>query len=93
MIFVAFKGWHGLTPMHKAALRGDPKITRLLLDHSASVNEANDYGETPLHYACKRGSLMNIHMMLEGGEEEGDVWQRDNAGRNCLHHAAAGGSV
>ncbi|XP_071808724.1 uncharacterized protein [Asterias amurensis] len=87
------QGWHGLTPMHKAALRGDPKITRLLLDHSASVNEANDYGETPLHYACKRGSLMNIHMMLEGGEEEGDVWQRDNAGRNCLHHAAAGGSV
>ncbi|XP_033097132.1 palmitoyltransferase akr1-like [Anneissia japonica] len=84
------KGWHGLTPLHKAGLRGDPKVTELLLKYGADVHAVNDYSETALHYACKNGNLLNIHAMTEHG---GDVRQFDQNNRNTLHHAAMGGSV
>ncbi|XP_072050839.1 uncharacterized protein [Amphiura filiformis] len=84
------KGWHGLTPMHKAGLRGDRDVTKLLMQHGANINEPNDYGETPVHYACKRGNPVNIHEMVQAG---GDIRVTDSAGRNALHHAASGGCV
>ncbi|XP_071954346.1 uncharacterized protein [Antedon mediterranea] len=84
------RGWHGLTPLHKAGLRGDSKITELLIKYGADVHVVTDYSETPLHYACKNGNLMNIHLMIEHGA---DIQQLDQHGRNSLHHAAMGGSV
>ncbi|XP_071512161.1 uncharacterized protein [Diadema antillarum] len=84
------KGWHGFTPMHRAALRGDPAIISLLLEHGGDINALNDYGETPLMYACKRGNSANIATMIEAGADLDIV---DHQGRKAVHHAAAGGSV
>ena len=88
--FFSTPGWHGLTPLHKAGLRGDLQVTKLIIEHGGNVNEPNEYGETPLHYACKRGNPVNIHMMMQAG---GDIRAADNQGRNALHHAASGGCV
>ncbi|XP_001180028.3 palmitoyltransferase AKR1 isoform X2 [Strongylocentrotus purpuratus] len=84
------KGWHGFTALHRAALRGDPAIIALLLEHGADVNLINDYGETPLMYACKRGNPQNVDLFLEAGS---NLDTEDHQGRKPVHHAAAGGSV
>lgn len=39
----------GLTPLHFAALTGDPMMTKFFLDHGADPNALSEYGETPLH--------------------------------------------
>ncbi|XP_063969610.1 uncharacterized protein LOC129281433 isoform X2 [Lytechinus pictus] len=84
------KGWHGFTPLHRAALRGDPAIITLLLEHGADVNALNDYGETPVMYACKRGNPKNVSLLLDAGSQ---LDAEDHQGRKPVHHAAAGGSV
>jgi hypothetical protein len=48
-----------------------------------------DFGLTALHYACKRGDLKIMHMLLQHGADEN---ARAPDGRTPLHFAAAYGS-
>ena len=41
----------GLTPLHLAALKGKPMMTKFLLEHGADPNALSEHGETPLHLA------------------------------------------
>ena len=50
----------------------------------------NNYDETALHFAAKRGNPRILHMMVEAG---GDIHAVDKAGKGLLHHATHGGSV
>ncbi|KAJ7388702.1 hypothetical protein OS493_036141 [Desmophyllum pertusum] len=83
-------GWHGLTPLHQAALKSNQELVDLLLQFGANVNQPNAYGETPLHLACQAASLTFLHKFLEIGAE---LRAEDSAGRTCIHHAAKSGSV
>ena len=83
-------GFSGLTPLHRAALRGELNIIEALLKAGADVNAQNDFQESPLHFACKRGHPMIIHAILERGA---DIRATDKLGKSALHHATEGGSV
>jgi ankyrin repeat protein len=65
-------------------------IIRLLLQYKADPNLGNEFEETPLHYACKRGIIANVQVLVDAG---GDVRAEDKAGKGAMHHAAQGGSV
>lgn len=83
-------GWHGLTPLHHAALKNNQELVDLLLEYGANVNRPNAYGETPLHLACQAASVNFLHKFLEIGAE---LRAEDSSGRTCIHHAAKSGSV
>lgn len=90
LIELCLLGFNGQLGLHRACLRGDVEVVRLLLQHGADVNAVNDYNETPLHYACKRANLVVLQCMIEHGA---DILSEDRAGKGVLHHAAHGGSM
>jgi ankyrin repeat protein len=45
------------TPLLNAALAGNISAMKALIDSGANVNEANVYGNTPLHFALRRTSM------------------------------------
>ena len=88
--YFTYTGFIGLSPLHKAALRGDSEIIRTLLRFKADPNAQNEFEETPLHYACKRGNVVNVKLLMEAGAS---VKAEDKAGKGVMHHAAHGGNV
>ena len=44
-------------------------IIRILLSHSSDIHLRDAYGRTPLHYACKKGSLDAVNLLLEAGAQ------------------------
>ncbi|CAL1543263.1 unnamed protein product [Lymnaea stagnalis] len=87
---IHLKGWHGISPLHKACLIGDYNIVLMLIQANSDVNCLTDHQETPLHYASKRGLPSVVHLLVQCGAR---IQALDNAGRNALHHAAESGSV
>lgn len=87
----------GQTPLEVASKRGRTKIVRLLLDHGADVNSADNNGNTPLMLAAK--SIMASHyggsyaevveLLLEKGA---NVHARDEKGSTALNWAMASDS-
>jgi ankyrin repeat protein len=63
----------GLTPLHFAALIGNPAMTKFFLDHGADPNALSENGETPLHlnqrttlYGTQfEDSWMNVYTRIE----------------------------
>ena len=56
------------TPLHLVVLKGDMKITRLLLqydDINIRVNAANDAGNTALHIAAREGNRPMVELLLK----------------------------
>ena len=50
-----------------AARKGDPAQARTLLDKGADVNAKTRYGATPLSYACDRGNVELVKLLIEKG--------------------------
>ena len=71
-------------------MSGDSSIVRMLCDNGADPNSRNDFQETPVHYASKRGIPTLVHVLVKYGAKL-DV--RDRAGRTPIHCAAETGSV
>ena len=69
---------------------GNINIVKLLLDSGANPNARNNFDETPLHYACKRGLPPILNCVLDKG---GDVTLVDKLGKGVVHHAAEAGTV
>ncbi|XP_060075347.1 uncharacterized protein LOC132555028 [Ylistrum balloti] len=84
------KGWHGQTALHKACLMGDWSICFLLLEAGSDPNALNDFDETPLLYACKRGLASNVHLLVQ---RNGDLRATDKNGLGVTHHCSQTGSV
>jgi ankyrin repeat protein len=47
------RGNLGNMPLHVAAVWGDVRAMKCLLDHGADVNVVGEFGETPLHIAVQ----------------------------------------
>ncbi|KAI7792837.1 transient receptor potential cation channel subfamily A member 1b [Triplophysa rosa] len=76
--------------LHFAAEYGRINTCHRLLDSitdSKMLNEGDDKGLTPLHFASKGGHTQVVDLLLRRGA----LFQSDYKGWSCLHHAAAEG--
>lgn len=73
---------HNNTPLHKAILRGNISLVKMLLDHGANTNISNKMGHTPLHLAviCQNVEMVRLLVALNA-----DVNARSKSGKTPLH--------
>jgi ankyrin repeat protein len=69
----------GITPLHDAAVGGNPAVVELLIAHGAGVDAKTESERTPLHYAAgyrrtrgAEGSFLQ-QLSLRGGRQQSDV--------------------
>ena len=80
---------HGDTALALAACGRAPEIVKLLLDHGDDVNGVDEYGLTPLLWACSRqASTSVIKALLERGA---DAKVKDKEGQSALAMASERG--
>ena len=72
------------TPLHYAAIYGNPEAVRILLEHGAPPNPRQEGGWTPLHEAAQIGDVEMVKILLEHGARVND---QDIDGRTALDHA------
>lgn len=65
-------------------------LLECFLRNGADVSATNEFQESAVHFACKHGSPLILHRLLEAGA---DINAVDRAGRGVFHHGAEGGSV
>lgn len=77
------------TPLHHAAMHGHEHIVKLLLENGADINAANDYRDTPLHFAIssKYHHYDSIAAALETRAPQPDL-ELDSNNMRALHHAS-----
>ena len=51
--------WHETTPL---------EVMKVLLEYKANVNQQDDSGHTPLHFACRHGLLDRVKILLATGQ-------------------------
>lgn len=67
---------------------------RLLLQHGASPETANDGGEIPLHAVAYMGTLEHFQLCLASCHDaDAAIHRRTSNGESHLHYAAAGGRL
>lgn len=78
----------GMTALHWAAERDQPRVAGVLLDAGATVNPGTRIGGyTPLHLASRRGHTGMVRTLLAAGADVHAV--TTNSGVTALHLAAA----
>ena len=81
-------GEHSITPLHKAAERGQPEIAKYLIGKGANVNaRASDDGQTVLMAGVMGANDALVAMLLAAGA---DVKPRDARGNSAFSMAAFG---
>ncbi|KAL4630238.1 ankyrin repeat domain-containing protein 27-like [Arapaima gigas] len=78
----------GYTPLHVAAVCGQPILVDLLVSKGAQVNATDYHGLTPLHLSCQKG-FQDVTLLLLHHKANRDV--QDNNGNTPLHFACAHG--
>jgi ankyrin repeat protein len=58
-----------VTPLHSAAAGSHAEIVKLLLEHGADPNAAQDGGFTPLHSAAQNDDRDSVEALLEAGAD------------------------
>lgn len=74
----------GLTPLHKAAFKGQLDMVSFLIDAGAPVNAQDASGATPLHNSCYKGQLPIVEYLIS---KRADVNLTDNYKRTPLDKA------
>jgi ankyrin repeat protein len=79
------KDREGNTPLHDAALFGDPAAMTYLISMKARVNATNNRGETPLILAVHRRDLVLVQQLIDAGADPkiADTF----AGKSALDYA------
>jgi ankyrin repeat protein len=62
-----------------------PALRKLHFEQGRTLQAANNFGESVLHMACRRGFLKVVQFLLE--EAHVHLWLRDDTGRTPLHDA------
>ena len=86
--FVPYRSENSPFSFDCPAMWSDPAVCRVLIDAGADLHTRNNCQESPLHYACKEGSLDVVKMLVEAGVE---VCATDDYGDTCLIRAACSG--
>lgn len=69
------RGWNlnelhqGSRPIHKAAQKTKEEMIIFLIESGVSVDERDNCGSTPLHYACGYGYINIIKLLLRYGAD------------------------
>lgn len=84
----AFK--KGTPELNILAAKGDTEGIKAKLTASRSMEQRDQYGNTPLHIAAFRGDLATVRDLLAAGA---NVNARDNLGETPLHKATPGNHV
>ena len=66
----------GRTSLHVTCIRdsfvwhetNSLEVMKVLLEYKANVNQQDDSGDTPLHYACRYGHLDHVKILLATGQ-------------------------
>ena len=60
------------------------EIIKYLYEKKAKIDEKNNYGETPLHFACQTNKKLDVieYLINELGFDPNET---NNYGDNCLH--------
>merc|ERR1719174_816745 len=76
------KDENGHTVLHWAALSGDVKAAKWLVENGADPNAQADNLQTPLFWACTRGNLDTALFLLkdEQGQTRADINHQDSVG-------------
>jgi len=80
----------GHTPLIIAAGRGQVEAAKLLLEHSAKIDQKDSAGLTPLMWAIRQDQTAMADYLIRRGA---DINANANLGRNALMFAAERGSV
>ncbi|KAG5655135.1 hypothetical protein KAF25_001908 [Fusarium avenaceum] len=77
----------GVSPLHIVSGGGSASnfLIQKLLGKGARVSMRTNKGRTPLHVACRAGSIDKLTILLESGA---DPTECDEEGANALHYAA-----
>lgn len=77
---------NGSTALHVAALNGRiGSIRNLLSKEKIPVDIGDEALCTPFHYACSKGLLRTVQVLIEEGGA--DMTMKDNQGLTCLERA------
>ncbi len=90
---IKVKGNNDFTPLLFAANNNKGDIAEFLISKGADIDEvflADYYGNTPITFAIKNGSLKMVKILHEKGA---NIQYRTNLGENYLHFAAAQNKV
>uniref|UniRef100_A0A3Q0SID9 Ankyrin repeat domain 28 n=1 Tax=Amphilophus citrinellus TaxID=61819 RepID=A0A3Q0SID9_AMPCI len=79
------------TPLHYAAANCNYQCLFTLVGSGASVNDLDERGCTPLHYAAASDTDGNNNLELEASINDANPGIRDNQGYNAVHYASAYG--
>ena len=52
-------------PLHLAAVNGDVRIVRLLIEHNARIDALNREQATPLHKACQYNHVQVVEFLVD----------------------------
>uniref|UniRef100_A0A1Y1MJD6 Uncharacterized protein n=1 Tax=Photinus pyralis TaxID=7054 RepID=A0A1Y1MJD6_PHOPY len=75
----------GNSLLHLAAEKGYDEIVEMLFGTSANINLQNNEGDTPLHFAIKRGRTGSINQLLLSKGADPNITDRND--NTCLHSA------
>jgi CDK inhibitor PHO81 len=64
--------------LHRAALSGRQILLQIGIAGDVDVRAVDVYGRIPLHYACIRGSVDVVQLLLETGPDTVDIRDHDN---------------
>jgi ankyrin repeat protein len=78
--------------LHQAAIQGNADIVWFLLQHGASIDEKDDTGATPLHYASQYGRTEVVYELCMGKAAINTPYPDDDDNYRPLHLAAKAGN-